>query len=169
MPSTSIRKTEYDPDRRTLSVWFVASRKRYEFEGVPPETLPRSGPRSPRAAISTTTSATISAIVWLRAIATRDDLTSPCHRRLVDALPLLRLGSLTVDPHLAKPPSHPRAWWKALDRSRRPGSAAGLFCGPGEAPGTRSFGAQQILPLVRYRKIGRIRSGAIVRSLVLWV
>ncbi|MER8470396.1 KTSC domain-containing protein [Mesorhizobium sp. M1328] len=39
MPSTSIRKMEYDRDRRTLSVWFVASRKRYEFEGVPPETF----------------------------------------------------------------------------------------------------------------------------------
>ncbi|WP_352914173.1 KTSC domain-containing protein [Mesorhizobium sp. M0915] len=39
MPSTSIRKTEYDPDRRILSVWFVASGKRYEFEGVPPETF----------------------------------------------------------------------------------------------------------------------------------
>ncbi|WP_352128652.1 KTSC domain-containing protein [Mesorhizobium sp. dw_380] len=38
MPSTSIRKTEYDPDKRVLSVWFVASGKRYEFEGVPPET-----------------------------------------------------------------------------------------------------------------------------------
>ncbi|MER9546918.1 KTSC domain-containing protein, partial [Mesorhizobium sp. M0437] len=39
MPSTSIRKTEYDPDRRILSVWFVATGKRYEFEGVPPETF----------------------------------------------------------------------------------------------------------------------------------
>ncbi|MER9868475.1 KTSC domain-containing protein [Mesorhizobium sp. M0136] len=39
MPSTSIRKTEYDPDRRILSVWFVASGKRYEFEGVTPETF----------------------------------------------------------------------------------------------------------------------------------
>ncbi|MER8533266.1 KTSC domain-containing protein [Mesorhizobium sp. M1005] len=39
MPSTSIRKMEYDLDRRTLSVWFVASGKRYEFEGVPPETF----------------------------------------------------------------------------------------------------------------------------------
>ncbi|WP_036244607.1 KTSC domain-containing protein [Mesorhizobium sp. LSHC420B00] len=36
MPSTSIRKMEYDLDRRT---WFVASGKRYEFEGVPPETF----------------------------------------------------------------------------------------------------------------------------------
>ncbi|MER8963969.1 KTSC domain-containing protein [Mesorhizobium sp. M0701] len=39
MPSTSIRKTEYDPDSRMLSVWFVASGKRYEFEDVPPETF----------------------------------------------------------------------------------------------------------------------------------
>ncbi|MER9632216.1 KTSC domain-containing protein [Mesorhizobium sp. M0296] len=39
MPSTSIRKMEYDLDRRTLSVWFVASGTRYEFEGVPPETF----------------------------------------------------------------------------------------------------------------------------------
>ncbi|WP_246694426.1 KTSC domain-containing protein [Mesorhizobium sp. M2E.F.Ca.ET.209.01.1.1] len=38
MPSTSIRKTEYDPTSRILSVWFVASGKRYDFEGVPPET-----------------------------------------------------------------------------------------------------------------------------------
>ncbi|MER9563497.1 KTSC domain-containing protein [Mesorhizobium sp. M0571] len=39
MPSASIRKTEYDPESRILSVWFVASGKRYEFEGVPPETF----------------------------------------------------------------------------------------------------------------------------------
>ncbi|TIT17540.1 MAG: KTSC domain-containing protein [Mesorhizobium sp.] len=39
MPSTAIRKTEYDPVRRVLSVWFVASGKRYEFEDVPPETF----------------------------------------------------------------------------------------------------------------------------------
>ncbi|RWN25291.1 MAG: KTSC domain-containing protein [Mesorhizobium sp.] len=39
MPSTSIRKTEYDPERKVLSVWFVASGKRYEFEEVPPETF----------------------------------------------------------------------------------------------------------------------------------
>ncbi|RWM93418.1 MAG: KTSC domain-containing protein [Mesorhizobium sp.] len=39
MPSTSIRKTEYDPERRTLSVWFVASGKCYQFEDVPPETF----------------------------------------------------------------------------------------------------------------------------------
>nr|WP_254022761.1 KTSC domain-containing protein [Mesorhizobium ventifaucium] len=41
MPSTSIRKTEYDPDSRILSVWLVAGGKRYEFEDVPPETLCR--------------------------------------------------------------------------------------------------------------------------------
>ena len=39
MPSTSISKTEYDPASRVLSVWFVASGKHYEFEGVPPETV----------------------------------------------------------------------------------------------------------------------------------
>jgi hypothetical protein len=33
MPSTSIRKTEYDPETRVLSVWFVASGKRYDYEG----------------------------------------------------------------------------------------------------------------------------------------
>ena len=38
MPSTSIRKTEYDPDRKVLSVWFVASGKRYDYEAVPAET-----------------------------------------------------------------------------------------------------------------------------------
>ena len=37
MPSTSIRRSEYDPDTRTLSVWFVASGKRYDFEDVPNE------------------------------------------------------------------------------------------------------------------------------------
>ena len=39
MPSTSIRKTEYDPESRILSVWFVVSGRRYEFEEVPPETF----------------------------------------------------------------------------------------------------------------------------------
>ncbi|WP_354491364.1 KTSC domain-containing protein [Mesorhizobium robiniae] len=39
MPSTSIRKTVYDPERQVLSVWFVASGRRYEFEEVPPETF----------------------------------------------------------------------------------------------------------------------------------
>ncbi|RWO37809.1 MAG: KTSC domain-containing protein [Mesorhizobium sp.] len=31
-------QTEYDPERRTLSAWFVASGKCYQFEDVPPET-----------------------------------------------------------------------------------------------------------------------------------
>ncbi|MER9217812.1 KTSC domain-containing protein [Mesorhizobium sp. M0644] len=39
MPSISIRKAEYDPERKVLSVWFVASGKQYEFEGVPSETF----------------------------------------------------------------------------------------------------------------------------------
>jgi hypothetical protein len=37
MPSTSISKSEYDPQNEVLSVWFVASGKRYDYEGVPPE------------------------------------------------------------------------------------------------------------------------------------
>ena len=37
MPSTSIRKSEYDPESAVLSVWFVASGKRYDYEGVPAE------------------------------------------------------------------------------------------------------------------------------------
>jgi hypothetical protein len=37
MPSTSIRRSEYDPDTRILSVWFVASGKRYDYEEVPLE------------------------------------------------------------------------------------------------------------------------------------
>jgi hypothetical protein len=37
MPSSSIRNSEYDPVTRTLSVWFVASGKRYDCANVPPE------------------------------------------------------------------------------------------------------------------------------------
>jgi len=37
MPSTSIGKAEYDPTTEVLSVWFVASGKRYDFEAVPAE------------------------------------------------------------------------------------------------------------------------------------
>lgn len=39
MPSTSIRKFDYDPNTRVLSVWFVASGKHYEFLEVPPEAV----------------------------------------------------------------------------------------------------------------------------------
>jgi hypothetical protein len=38
MPSTLIRRSEYDPQTRILSVWFVASGKRYDYDAVPPET-----------------------------------------------------------------------------------------------------------------------------------
>ena len=38
MPSTSIRKADYDPRTRVLTVWFVASGRRYDYEDVPPET-----------------------------------------------------------------------------------------------------------------------------------
>lgn len=37
MPSTSIRKFVYEPRTRVLSVWFVASGRQYDYEGVPPE------------------------------------------------------------------------------------------------------------------------------------
>ncbi|HTN62172.1 MAG TPA: KTSC domain-containing protein [Devosia sp.] len=37
MPSKLIRKTRYDKGRRILSVWFVPSGRRYDYEGVPPE------------------------------------------------------------------------------------------------------------------------------------
>jgi hypothetical protein len=38
MPSTTISKSTYDPKTRVLSVWFVASGKRYDYDAVPPET-----------------------------------------------------------------------------------------------------------------------------------
>ncbi|WP_184773636.1 KTSC domain-containing protein [Aminobacter carboxidus] len=38
MPSSSIREAAYDPQTRVLSVWFVVSGKRYDYEDVPPET-----------------------------------------------------------------------------------------------------------------------------------
>lgn len=37
MPSTSIRRSSYDPQTQVLSVWFVTSGKRYDYEAVPPE------------------------------------------------------------------------------------------------------------------------------------
>ncbi|MBZ9842365.1 KTSC domain-containing protein [Mesorhizobium sp. CA5] len=37
MPSTAIRTIHYDPSRRVLSVWFVPTGKRYDYEDVGPE------------------------------------------------------------------------------------------------------------------------------------
>jgi len=37
MPSTSIRNARYDPVSRTLSIWFLASGKRYDYLNVPPD------------------------------------------------------------------------------------------------------------------------------------
>ena len=37
MPSISIRRSEHDPETRILSVWFVASGKRHDYEDVPVE------------------------------------------------------------------------------------------------------------------------------------
>ena len=38
MPSTVIEKSAYHPATRTMSVWFRASGRRYDYEDVPPET-----------------------------------------------------------------------------------------------------------------------------------
>ena len=38
MPSASIRRSDYDPESRILSVWFVTTGRRYDYENVPPET-----------------------------------------------------------------------------------------------------------------------------------
>lgn len=37
MPSTSISRSSYDPQTKILSLWFVTSGKRYDYEAVPPE------------------------------------------------------------------------------------------------------------------------------------
>ncbi|TIU86586.1 MAG: KTSC domain-containing protein [Mesorhizobium sp.] len=37
MPSTAIKDIHYDPSRRILSVWFVPSGDRYDYEDVEPE------------------------------------------------------------------------------------------------------------------------------------
>lgn len=37
MPSTSICRSSYDPQTKILSLWFVTSGKRYDYEAVPPE------------------------------------------------------------------------------------------------------------------------------------
>ena len=39
MPSTAIKNFRYDPESRTLSVWFVPTGKRYDYESVPPQTV----------------------------------------------------------------------------------------------------------------------------------
>ncbi|WP_230980310.1 KTSC domain-containing protein [Oryzicola mucosus] len=61
MPSTSIRKSEYDPDTEVLSVWFVASGKRYDYEAVPAEVYAAFKAAFSKAASSISTSETISA------------------------------------------------------------------------------------------------------------
>ena len=38
MPSALISRFEYSPQTRCLSVWFVRSHRRYDYEDVPPET-----------------------------------------------------------------------------------------------------------------------------------
>jgi hypothetical protein len=36
MPSTAIRRFDYDPGRQILSVWFEPRGARYDYEAVPP-------------------------------------------------------------------------------------------------------------------------------------
>lgn len=38
MPSTVIRNMHYDAGKRILSIWFVPSGNRYDYEAVPPQT-----------------------------------------------------------------------------------------------------------------------------------
>ena len=38
MPSTLISDSRYDAESRTLSVWLATNGKRYDYQGVPPET-----------------------------------------------------------------------------------------------------------------------------------
>ncbi|MBS3651183.1 KTSC domain-containing protein [Pseudaminobacter sp. 19-2017] len=38
MPSALISRFKYNPETRCLSVWFVRTRRRYDYEDVPPET-----------------------------------------------------------------------------------------------------------------------------------
>lgn len=38
MPSTLISRIAYEPQRKVLSVWFVRSGKRYDYEAVPAAT-----------------------------------------------------------------------------------------------------------------------------------
>ncbi|TIT00333.1 MAG: KTSC domain-containing protein [Mesorhizobium sp.] len=38
MPSTAIQSINYDPATRTLSVWFVPSGHRYDYDDMPPQT-----------------------------------------------------------------------------------------------------------------------------------
>jgi hypothetical protein len=38
MPSNLIQKTVYDEATQTLSIWFMPSGNRYDYQDVPPET-----------------------------------------------------------------------------------------------------------------------------------
>lgn len=68
MPSTSIRKSEYDPESKVLSVWFVASGKRYDYEGVPAEVYAAFRSAFVKGRFSMSTFGTVSAIVWSQTI-----------------------------------------------------------------------------------------------------
>ena len=38
MPSNLIRRADYDPQTRKLSIWLVTTQNRYDYENVPSET-----------------------------------------------------------------------------------------------------------------------------------
>lgn len=41
MPSSVIKKSEYDPDQRVLTIWFVPSGRAYDYRDVPPQVVER--------------------------------------------------------------------------------------------------------------------------------
>lgn len=41
MPSSVIKRSEYDPERRVLTIWFVPSGRAYDYRDVPPRVYDR--------------------------------------------------------------------------------------------------------------------------------
>ena len=41
MPSATIDRIDYDEATQVLSIWFVATGRRYDYQGVPPELVER--------------------------------------------------------------------------------------------------------------------------------
>ncbi|WP_348643110.1 KTSC domain-containing protein [Mesorhizobium sp. B2-8-3] len=64
VPSTAIRNIHYDPSKRVLSVWFVPTGKRYDYEDVGPEVSRLSRRLSQKDSSSTNSCAIVSDITW---------------------------------------------------------------------------------------------------------
>ncbi|WP_353829983.1 KTSC domain-containing protein [Mesorhizobium sp.] len=64
MPSTVIQSINYDPATRTLSVWFVPSGDRYDFDDVPPQTYAAFRKASAKGRFSTRSFETGTATIW---------------------------------------------------------------------------------------------------------